>query len=222
MTGHDIPNAEYVQPTSIVDSDHPEIIAFATRTSGNSTDPLEQASRLFYAVRDGIMYDPRTPFYLPEHYRASNVLRRGRGFCIPKACLLCASCRTLGIPSRVGFADIRNSGPIGDLADMMGCHIFAYHAFAELYLAGKWVKATPSFDSGLCSKHNIEPLRFDGKTDALFPAKDLNGNPYVEYITYHGSFADIPVDKILEGWRRIYGPDRVNSWIAALEAAKER
>jgi len=45
---------------------------------------------LYYAVRDGIWYDPYYPFYLPEHYRASNVLKSGRGYCVCKASLLCA------------------------------------------------------------------------------------------------------------------------------------
>jgi hypothetical protein len=35
---------------------------------------FDRAVKLFLAVRDGIRYDPYTPLYLPEHYRAGSVL----------------------------------------------------------------------------------------------------------------------------------------------------
>jgi len=212
-------DTDYLQPTSVIDSEHPDVVKFAEAAVGTVDNKLEQASRLFYAVRDGILYDPHTPFYLPEHYRASNVLKRARGFCVPKAVLLCALGRACGIPTRLGLADIVNHGATGELVEMMGCKIFSFHGFAELYLEDRWLKATPSFDSGLCHKHNIAPLAFDGTQDAIFPSEDLSGNPYVEYLTYHGHFADLPLEPILAGWRHTYGHDRVQSWIAAMEQA---
>ena len=81
---------KYLTPTPIIDSDHPSVMDYAARTIGKSADMKEQAIRLYYAVRDGIWYDPYYPFYLPEHYRASNVLKSGRGYCVCKASLLCA------------------------------------------------------------------------------------------------------------------------------------
>ncbi len=75
----------FLSPTEIIDSNHPEVRAFAEKARGDAEDPADKAVRLYYAVRDGIWYDPYYPFFLPEHYRASNVLRGGRGFCIPKA-----------------------------------------------------------------------------------------------------------------------------------------
>src|SRR3954447_15924789 len=92
-----------------VDSDHPEVIAFAEKaTAGASTD-REKAVALFYAVRDGIRYDP----YVissddPEMYRASTVLRDGVSYCIPKSVLLCAAARAVGLKAGLGFADVRN------------------------------------------------------------------------------------------------------------------
>ena len=93
----------------MIDSDHKTILQHATDIVNNvGEDPIEKAIKLFYAVRDEIWYDPYSPFYLPEHYRASNVLKNGLGYCVPKASLLCALGRACGIPSRVGFADVRN------------------------------------------------------------------------------------------------------------------
>ena len=98
----------YLLPTSIIDSDHEQIIRHAMDTIDGANDPVEMAVKLYYAVRDGIWYDPYTPFYLPEHYKASNILKKGRGYCVCKASLLCALGRACSIPSRVGFAHVRN------------------------------------------------------------------------------------------------------------------
>lgn len=213
------PSAPYLRPTEVLDSDHPDLIHFAGHVTQGMSDPREQARRLFYTVRDEIAYDVHTPFFLPEHYRASSILKRGRGFCVPKACLLCAACRAIGIPSRLGFADIRNYGASSELIEMMGCNLFTFHGFVELFLGGQWIKVTPAFDRKVYETHNIAPVEFDGYTDAVLPSHDLNGNPYVEYVSYHGSFEDLPLDRILEAWRDVYGADRVRAWTDALKAA---
>ncbi len=208
-----MPDKEYLQPTSIIDSDNEEIRNFAHEATANAAGPIEQARRIFYAARDKVLYDIRTPFFLPEHYKASNVLKRGRGYCVTKACLLCAMGRALGIPSRLGLADIRNRGASTQVVEMMGTDVFSYHGFTEFYLNEKWVKATPAFDSSVFPRHNIAPVEFDGTKDAVYPSHDLSGNPYVEYITYHGSFADVPLKDLLNGWRKLYGEDRVQFWM---------
>ena len=213
MADVNIPNHEYLQPNSIIDSDNEEIVNFARKAAAEAVDPIEQARSIFYAARDSVLYDIRTPFFLPEHYKASNVLKRGRGYCVTKACLLCAMGRALGIPSRLGLADIRNRGASGQVVEMMGTDVFAYHGFTEFYLDGKWVKATPAFDSSVFPRHNIAPVEFDGKNDAVYPSHDLSGNPYVEYVTYHGHYADVPLDDLLDGWRKQYGEDRVQFWM---------
>ncbi|MEW6137323.1 MAG: transglutaminase family protein [Thermodesulfobacteriota bacterium] len=210
------PDEVYLRPTAIIDSDHPEIIRFAQDAVGDAGDPSEKAKLLFYKVRDGIVYDTRSPFHLPEHYRASEVLRRGRGYCVPKACLLVAAGRAVGIPSRIGLADIRNHGASKQLLEMMGCNVFAFHGYAELKLHGRWVKATPAFDMPIYGQHNIAAVEFDGVHDAVFPSRNLKGEPYVEYLTTHGSFADLPLDALLAAWKKQYGEERVLLWIKAI------
>ena len=98
---------KYLSPTSIIDSDQDTIIEYAADTvAGSGNDAVSRAVALYYAVRDGIWYDPYYPFYLDEHYRASNILKSGRGFCISKVSLLCALGRACGIPTRAGFATV--------------------------------------------------------------------------------------------------------------------
>jgi len=216
-------SAQYLRPTAILDSDHPDIAAYAAEAvSGSGGDPRKQAVRLFYAVRDAIWYDPYSPFYLPEHYRASRILASGRGYCVSKAGLLCALGRACGIPARIGFATVRNHLSTRQLTDRMGSDLFVYHGFTEFLLSGRWVKATPAFNVELCRRHRVAPLEFNGIDDAVFQRYSSDKKPYMEYIEDHGSFADVPVERIVGAWKDAYGSDRVEGWIRAFENAGGR
>jgi transglutaminase-like putative cysteine protease len=212
----------YLTPTSVIDSDHKSVRDYAMKTVGRSTDPVDIAAKLYLAVRDGIFYDPYSPFYLPEHYRASYVLKRGRSFCVPKVSLLCALGRAYGIPSRVGLADVRNHLTTRQLIDFMGSDLFVCHGFAELYLEGRWVKATPAFNRELCEKHHVPPLEFNGREDSLFQPYNLQNQKFMEYLAFRGVYADVPVDEIVDAWKKAYGENRVNYWIKGLEEAEGR
>jgi transglutaminase-like putative cysteine protease len=212
----------YLTPTAIINSDHKSIRDFAADIIRGSKESIEIAVRLYLAVRDGVLYDPYSPFYLPEHYRASYVLKRGRSFCVPKASLLCALGRTCGIPSRIGFADVRNHLTTKQLIEFIGSDLFVYHGFVEFYLEGKWVKATPAFNSDLCKRHHVPPLEFNGREDSLFQAYNLRNQKFMEYIAFHGVYADIPVDQIVAAWEKAYGKDRVRKWIKGVEEGEGR
>jgi len=212
----------YLTPTSIIDSDHPSIKDYASVIVRGSKEPIEIAVKLYLAVRDNILYDPYSPFYLPEHYRASYVLKRGRSFCVPKASLLCALARACGIRARIGFADVRNHLATKQLIKFMGSDLFVYHGFVECYLEGKWVKATPAFNIDLCRKHHVPPLEFNGREDSLFQAYNLQNQRFMEYINFHGPYADIPVGQIVAAWEKAYGKDRVTNWIRKLQEGNDR
>ncbi len=212
----------YLTPTTIIDSDHQSIRNYAAKTIGESTDPIDVAVKLYLAVRDGILYDPYSPFYLPEHYRASYVLKRGRSFCVPKASLLCALGRASGIPSRVGLADVRNHLTTKQLIEFMGSDLFVCHGFVEFYLEGNWTKATPAFNSELCGRHHVPPLEFNGREDSLFQPYNSKNQKFMEYVAFRGVYADVPVGEIVAAWKEAYGVDRVNYWIKGLEEAGGR
>lgn len=211
-------DSRHLLPTSLIDSDNPAIEAHAlmcTQHIGN--DPVAKAIALYLTVRDGIRYDPYSPFYLPLHYRASFILGRGRAFCIGKASLLCALARACGIPCRLGFATVRNHLASVQLIRLIGSDLFVYHGFNELYLEGRWVKATPAFDAGLCRRHHVPPLEFDGRNDSLFHPYNLEKKRFMEYVEFHGVYDDIPVEEILAAWEKAYGQKRIGRWIAELE-----
>ena len=207
-------NSIYLRPTAIIDSEHPQIQELAlSLIHGVADDPVGQAVALYYWVRDKIRYDPYTPFHRAEHYRASNIMKNRSGFCIPKASLLCALGRACHIPSRVGFATVRNHMATRQLIDMLGTDLFSWHGFVEFYLEDRWVKATPTFNIELCRKFNVLPLTFDGKEDSIFQQYNSERQQFMEYVEFLGVFADIPVDDIVAGWKRTYGEERVNQWI---------
>src|SRR5206468_6072311 len=76
-------------------------------------------------IRDLIVTGVQTcalPIYAQaprRYFRASDCLRAKRGFCIPKAALLAAGARCLGIPARVAFADVRNHLSTKKLLELM-------------------------------------------------------------------------------------------------------
>ena len=103
----DSPTAATLASTTLVDSDHPSVVAFARKHARGNTD-RERAVALHDAVRDGFRYDPYQVDLSTGGMRASSVIERGIGWCVPKAALLAAACRAVGIPARLGYADVRN------------------------------------------------------------------------------------------------------------------
>ena len=195
---------EYLKPTAYVDSDAPGVVAFAERVAGGAADPIDRAVALYHAVRDGIVYTPYCDFRSVETYRASACLARGSGFCVAKSALLAAAARATGIPARMRFADVRNHLASPRLRQLMGTDVFYYHGYAELYLDGSWVKATPVFDRALCDRFGVPPLPFDGRQDSLFQAYDPSGRRHMEYVRDRGPSADVPAQTIIEIFERHY------------------
>ena len=193
----------YLQPGVYIDSDHPAVVAFAREHVRGSTE-IARAVSLYYAVRDGIRYNPFLDFTVDSAYRASSCLEAGEGFCVGKAALLAASARAEGIPARVGFADVRNHLSTPRLLEYIGSDLFVYHGYTELFLEGKWVKATPAFNVALCTKFRVKPLEFDGRNDSIFHPYDQDARRHMEYVRDRGNFADVPAAEIQQAFREFY------------------
>ena len=198
-----MPQEDWLGPTDLLDSDHPAIRSFATAAAGDGS-PVERAVRLYYAVRDGLRYDPYSAVITADGLRASAVLARGRGYCVAKAGVLAAAARAVGIPARPGFADVRNHLATPRLIEMMGTDVFYYHGYTELFLEGVWVKATPAFNIEMCERFGVAPLEFDGHEDSVFHSFDTKGRRHMEYIRDRGPRDDIPLDELREAMHRYY------------------
>jgi transglutaminase-like putative cysteine protease len=218
---------DYLQPGRYVDSDAPIVVEFARRSCGEDADDVARAVSLYYAVRDSVIYTPYFDFRSEDTYRASTCLERGSGFCVAKAALLTAAARVVGIPARVGYADVRNHLCTRRLRALMGTDIFYYHSYSELLLRGKWVKATPAFDNGLCDRFGVRTLDFDGSADSLMHPYNERGRRHMEYLRDRGPRTDVPVRDIMETFAREYpgfGPEEATAAATRFreEAARER
>ena len=206
----------YLAPGRYIDSDHPAVREFAAAHVKGESD-IERAVSLYYAVRDGIRYNPFLDFTRDEAFRASSVLKLGVGFCVGKAALLAACARAAGIPARVGFADVKNHLTTPRLREVMGSDLFIYHGYTELLLEGKWVKATPAFNLALCQRFRVKPLEFDGREDSIFHPFDAENRRHMEYVNDRGNFADVPVEQIKRDFQAYYP----GSYALGGDAAKE-
>ena len=193
----------YRRPGNLIDAGHPKIVAHARQVAGEGGD-RDRALRLYYAVRDGLRYDPYNTPMQREAYRASTTLAAGHGYCVNKAGLMAALCRAVGIPARVGYADVRNHMTTQRLSDLMGSDIFYYHGYTEVWLDARWVKATPAFNKELTERFGLKPLEWDGVTDSIYHPFDISGRRHMEYLGYRGVFADIPFDEIRAAFRHYY------------------
>jgi transglutaminase-like putative cysteine protease len=190
-------------PGVYIDSDHSAVAAFA-RDAARGATAIARAVSLYYAVRDGIRYNPFLDFTVDSAYRASSCLEAGEGFCVGKAALLAACARAEGIPARVGFADVKNHLSTPRLLEYIGSDLFIYHGYTEFLLEGRWVKATPAFNLALCTKFRVKPLEFDGRSDSIFHPYDQNARRHMEYVRDRGSFVDVPAAQIQQAFREFY------------------
>ncbi len=205
MTGQE--HQIFLQPTATIECDHEQIRRYVTLHAPEGLDARNQAVRLYYAVRDGIRYDPYAITLDVEGLKATTTLHAGRGWCVAKAILLAACCRAAGIPARLGFADVRNHLSTERLRRHMNTDIFYWHGYTAIYLDGAWIKATPAFNVELCQRFRLKPLEFDGRKDSIYHPFDLDGRQHMEYIAYRGEFADVPIESIVDTFTQAYGPD---------------
>ncbi len=195
---------QHLQPTPVIDSDHEAVQGFARQHAGNVDNSTDQAVSLYYAVRDGIRYNPYKFELTVGGLKASTTLAEGEAWCVPKAALLAACCRVMGIPARLGYADVRNHLSTKRLRDQMKTDIFHWHGYTTIYLNGKWVKATPAFNVELCEKFRLRTLEFDGKNDSIYHPFDLDGNKHMDYVLFRGEYDDVPLDEIRETFKEVY------------------
>ena len=90
------------------------------------------------------------------------------------------------------------------LLEAVGTNIFAYHGYAEVFLGGRWLKASPTFNASLCAKLGVAPLFFDGRHDALRDGIDGHGREFMPYIDDHGAFFDLLVKFLFIQMTRLY------------------
>jgi transglutaminase-like putative cysteine protease len=203
MTMSTAPTPASLAATALIDSDHPEVVAFAQAHS-QGLDHRERAVSLYHAVRDGFRYDMYRIDTSPEAMKASSVLSLGHGWCVTKAALLAAACRAVGIPARVGYADVRNHLSTERMRQSMKTDVFIWHGYTDVWIEGAWRKATPAFNNTLCERFGLMPLAWNGLDDSIYHAFDRAGNRHMEYLQQRGSFDDMPLTQMVADFAHFY------------------
>lgn len=193
---------KYLIETEYFDFNDHAIQSLAQKVTGESQK--EQAISIYYLVRDSIRYNPYIVKDGVESFKASHAAESGESYCIPKAGLMVALCRFFKIPARIGLADVRNHISSDRFIEIIGTDYFAMHGYVEVWLNDQWIKATPVFNKELCEKFNVEPLEWTGEDDAIFQEYTRNGDKHMEYLKDHGCFDDVPVNFIMDNFRKHY------------------
>ena len=183
-------SAEYLKlcltPSYAINSDDVAIIETSQKLTQGCANDIEKAIALFKFVRDSITYGVFMISVFEEDYIASRVLEWKKGFCVQKSVLLAALGRAVKIPTRLGFADIRNNRVPPHILEKVGTNVFLAHCYTQFFLNGKWVSATSNFGADMCKRNGLPVVEFDGINDAMLAEKDLEGRLYIEYLERFG------------------------------------
>ena len=159
----------------------------------NGKTELDRAKQLFVFVRDTIRYDFTPKLDTRDSWRASTTLQRGKGFCQQKAVLLAALYRAAKLPSAICFQHIRDHKLLDSrFATLLPNGIITFHGLAAVWASGHWLRVDPSLDSGLVRIRGYRLTEFNGASEAVLPATDLNGQPHFDFLDQSGPFANFP------------------------------
>lgn len=174
---------------------------------GSQEASLDFALKAYYYIRDAWPYNPYRISLRRDDWRASEICTHKTGHCLDKAVLLISVLRAKSIPARLGLAKVKNHIAVADIIEKFGSDVLVPHGYVELYLNGKWIKATPAFNKSLCEKLNVAPLEFDGITDSLFQAYDSSGTSlFMEYLEDYGTFDHVPLAYMFDLMKETYPP----------------
>jgi len=117
---------KYLEPESLIESDHPDLIAEAKKITKDAKDSWDAVVKLSTWVGENIMGA------LPGGTSAINTYNTRLGECGSHSRLLAAFCRAVGIPARLSIGCMY-------VTYMGGC--FYQHAWTEVYMGSEGWKA---------------------------------------------------------------------------------
>ncbi len=190
---------DFLQPSELLDSDHPIVVDEAIRLTAGCRTEAEKAERIYTHVRD-MPYDIFNSFrYLSEgKRRASDVIEAGHAFCMGKASAFVSMCRAVGIPARIGFQQLHCPDKVfmsEEVRELWRDRPLPWHSLGEAYVNGRWLKLDATIPARVAEEKGRPYVRdFDGVND--IPTVE---GPIVKEI---GSFADYPKD-VAEWYERM-------------------
>ena len=195
---------KYLKSSTYLDFESDEIQSITAEFKDSDDSDVEKAIGIYLKIRDGWRYNPYQITMANEKYQASYIAQQKEGHCVDKAILLIASLRAVGIPARLRLAKVTNHIAVERLTERFGTNVLTPHGMVDVFLNGKWVKATPAFNKELCDLNKVAPLEFDGENDSMFQEYNEEGDQFMEYLEDYGSFEDVPLDFMLENLQENY------------------
>lgn len=192
----DTMDLDFLKPTSLINSDHPDIISKAGELTKTFSKVEDKARALFYFIRDKIPYVFRAQKE-EDAYRASSILKTGKGFCTQKGILFCALARSAGIPAGIHFYDIRDNTLRKEVASFLRTKILFHHGITALYLEDKWYQFDATLDTELAERKKIRPVEFHPDQDCLMTNPDPNSPPLIDYFKDYGMVPDVTFKEML-------------------------
>ena len=190
-------------PTRYVESTHPAIVDLVDRLRVRELAPPARAATLFRFVRDEIRYEFMAKL-TPEEYLASHVLQEAKGFCVQKAVLLSALSRAAEVPCAIVLSDLLDHSLSQKIARALGTNVMFHHGLNAFYLDGRWLKVDASLSPDVTTRKGYRVVDFDGTREALLPETTLAGGPHATYERFHGAYAELPFDQMLNAFMSAY------------------
>lgn len=183
-------------PSDLLDFLHDNVQNFvSTVLAGESLDERGTAVKLYYAVRDKITYEVFDTDISEKGLRASQIVKNRRGFCLHKALLYAAACRSQGLACRLVASRVTNHVATRELQDLVGGDVFL-HWYNEVNVGDAWLQVSPVFSKLLCKLYGIEPLEFDGYSSAIH--QPLSGGLAMNYLDDPVVFTDLRYSELIE------------------------
>lgn len=195
---------DYTASTYYFDYETDEIQNIIGEFNIDSLTSKEKAKQLYLKIRDGWRYDPYHITITKEGFKASKTAKKNSGHCLDKSILLIACLRGLGIPARIHLAKVKNHIGVERLIEKFGTNELTPHGMINVYINGKWLKASPAFNISLCRKCNVAPLEFNGEQDSVFQEYNNEGAEFMKYLEDYGHFMDVPYDFIINNIKEHY------------------
>lgn len=124
---------DWLESTRYIDHENPLLRDIVSTVVGQKVETVDKAIALHDYVRDNIEFGFEAEFYA---LRASQVLRRGRGFCNNKSTLMVAMFRAADIPARHRFYAL-DSRVLKGLLDPGTRYVD--HSIVEVHINGNWI-----------------------------------------------------------------------------------
>lgn len=190
-------------PTRYIESTHPAIVDCVERLRVRELATPARAAALFRFVRDEICYEFMAKL-TPEEYLASHVLQESKGFCVQKAVLLCALLRAAEVPCAIVLSDLVDHSLSPKIAGALGTNVMFHHGLNAFYVEGGWLKVDASLSPDVTMRKGYHLVEFDGTAEALLPETTLAGGPHATYARFHGTYAELPFDQMMNAFMVAY------------------